>query len=351
MQTKSQNINGAMRLFLFSAFATLCSLATGHACSPQCRCPEEAPLCPPGIQLVLDDCACCLVCARQKGESCSERYPCDTRKGLHCDYTAGVNEQTGVCVAREGDICVLDGSVYQNGETFFPSCQYQCACRDGEIGCVPRCNLDVLLPGPSCPFPRRARLPGECCETWVCDSRAHTSLGGLAMAAYRQEGTAGIDILDPGLNCIEQTTEWGACSRTCGMGVSTRVTNRNRRCEMVKQSRLCLVRPCGEQERSDAAKKGKRCLRTKRALKPTHFTFMNCTSTHAYRPRYCGGCSDGRCCTPHSARTIQVEFQCPRGEVLKKPMMFINSCVCHSHCPRDNALYHTADPTFSGLKM
>lgn len=51
---------------------------------------------------------------------------------------------------------------------------------------------------------------------------------------------------DSSLNCIEQTTEWGACSQTCGMGFSTRVTNKNRRCEMVKQSRLCMIRPCND---------------------------------------------------------------------------------------------------------
>ncbi len=53
---------------------------------------------------------------------------------------------------------------------------------------------------------------------------------------------------EPSLNCIEQTTEWGACSQTCGMGLSTRVTNKNRRCEMVKQSRLCMIRPCDYQQ-------------------------------------------------------------------------------------------------------
>lgn len=56
------------------------------------------------------------------------------------------------------------------------------------------------------------------------------------------------DNYDASLNCIEQTTEWGACSQTCGMGLSTRVTNKNRRCEMVKQTRLCMIRPCDDQQ-------------------------------------------------------------------------------------------------------
>ena len=66
--------------------------------------------------------------------------------------------------------------------------------------------------------------------------------------AYRQEETVGFDSWDPSTNCIEQTTEWGACSRTCGMSISTRVTNKNPRCEMVKQTRLCIVRPCDKQQ-------------------------------------------------------------------------------------------------------
>lgn len=86
-------------------------------------------------------------------------------------------------IAHEGDTCLLGGTFYQNGEVFFPSCKYHCICKDGQIGCVPRCKLDVMLPGPDCPFPRSIQVPGECCEKWVCDFHAEISaLGGFAMA-------------------------------------------------------------------------------------------------------------------------------------------------------------------------
>ncbi|XP_041104567.1 CCN family member 3-like [Polyodon spathula] len=340
-----------VQLFFFFVSMLFWSPVSAQPCPSQCKCPTEPPICAPGVQLMLDDCACCLVCGRQQGEACSERNPCDTRKALRCDYSADPRKTVGVCMAREGDICVFDGSVYQNGETFQPSCKYQCACRDGQIGCVPRCNLDVLLPGPDCPIPRKVQVPGECCEKWVCDSKAESPLGGFAMAAYRQEDTYGVDIFDPSINCIEQTTEWGACSKSCGMGVSTRVTNRNRRCEMGKQNRLCIVRPCEKEHQKQTSKKGKKCFRTKKTVKPTHFEFKNCTSVHAYKPRYCGVCSDGRCCTPHSTKTVQVEFQCPRGKTIKKTMMFINTCACHNNCPRDNAVFQMSDPMFSGFKI
>lgn len=74
---------------------------------------------------------------------------------------------------------------------------------------------------------------------------------GVLSPAYRQEATLGIDVSDSSANCIEQTTEWSACSKSCGMGFSTRVTNRNQECEMVKQTRLCMIRPCENEDPSD----------------------------------------------------------------------------------------------------
>uniref|UniRef100_A0A3B3Q4U1 CCN family member 3 n=1 Tax=Paramormyrops kingsleyae TaxID=1676925 RepID=A0A3B3Q4U1_9TELE len=313
-----------------------CSLPSqtwAQQCPSRCRCAAEPPACAPGVRLVLDDCACCLACARQRGEQCSESSPCDARRGLRCDYAANVRRRSGVCMAREGKVCRLDDAVYRDGETFFPSCKYQCVCQDGNIGCVPRCDLDVMLPGPDCPSPRKVQVPGQCCEQWVCVP-PHDSNGCFFVwnLAYRQEETLGFD---PSLNCIEQTSVWSACSRTCGLGVSTRVTTRNRRCEMVKQSRLCLVRPCGPKEQPRMGHKP-----ITGTPKPTHFNFKNCTSMQEYKPLYCGSCSDDRCCTPHSTRTVQVTFRCPGGRSLKKLVMFINTCVCHSYCPLEDAPYH-----------
>lgn len=44
--------------------------------------------------------------------------------------------------------------------------------------------------------------------------------------------------------CIEKSTQWSPCSRSCGAGVSTRVSNQNPACKLQMETRLCKVRPC-----------------------------------------------------------------------------------------------------------
>ena len=79
--------------------------------------------------------------------------------------------------------------------------------------------------------------------------------------------------------------------------------------------------------------KGKKCIRTPKISKPIKFELSGCTSMKTYRAKFCGVCTDGRCCTPHRTTTLPVEFKCPDGEVMKKSMMFIKTCACHYNCP------------------
>ncbi|XP_035294255.1 WNT1-inducible-signaling pathway protein 1-like, partial [Cricetulus griseus] len=67
--------------------------------------------------------------------------------------------------------CVLDGVRYNNGESFQPNCRYNCTCIDGTVGCTPLC-LSPRPPRLWCRQPRHVRVPGQCCEQWVCDDDA-----------------------------------------------------------------------------------------------------------------------------------------------------------------------------------
>lgn len=98
---------------------------------------------------------------------------------------------------------------------------------------------------------------------------------------------------------------------------------------------LC-VSPCVHQ-------RGSKCQKMVKSVQPVHLTYRNCSSVQAYKPRYCGTCSDSRCCTPHATRTALVEFRCARGKVARRPVMVIQSCACHSHCPGENAVWQASD--------
>ncbi|KAM6959500.1 CCN family member 2b isoform 2-T2 [Aplochiton taeniatus] len=321
---------GLLLLFIYTTMA--------QDCSEPCNCPADPPPCAFGTSLVLDDCGCCKVCARQVGEPCSLQEPCDHHKELFCDFAVLSDTETGICMAQEGQTCDLGGVVYRSGETFQPSCKHHCVCMNGEIGCVPTCASDVRLPSPDCPYPRRIQIPGKCCEEWVCDQTPQENPYQSAMAVYREVSAHGPVLESPRDNCLVQTTEWGECSATCGMGISSRVTNDNERCQLERQSRICVIRPChAEQERD--IKKGKKCVRTPKAQRGMRFELSGCASTRTYKPKFCGACTDGRCCTPHATITAEVEFRCPEGDAFRKKMMFIKTCSCHHDCPRDNDIF------------
>ncbi|XP_026176477.1 cellular communication network factor 1, like 2 isoform X2 [Mastacembelus armatus] len=330
-----------------------------------CSCAALPPLCPPGVSWVTNHCGCCKVCAKQFNEDCSDAEPCDHIKGLRCHLGAGGDPKRGLCRAEaQGMPCEFSGRVYQHAEDFQPNCQHQCTCMDGVVGCMTLCPQEVPLPDWRCSRPRLIRPESGCCEEWVCEDNNHISVEPDELthtflpdsqpfpnhitalleaqsqhrhpalsrgATFREMASFPMSEVLVKPSCFPQTTEWTTCSTTCGMGISSRITNNNPDCRLVRESRLCQVRQC-ELQLLVATKKGKKCLRSVRPQEPVSITFAGCSTAQRYRPRSCGTCTDGRCCIPSLSRTVQLRFHCPDGEAFYRNVMWIQRCSCSTRC-------------------
>ncbi|XP_075409838.1 CCN family member 2-like [Tenrec ecaudatus] len=342
--------NGAMSatgtgsvLFALVLLLTLCSWrATPLDCSGPCRCVlEEAPTCPVGMTLVKDGCGCCPMCTKQLGDVCTKRDVCDERKDLYCTFDLPTEPNIGVCRAKEGASCSVEGKEHTDGETFQRGCRGMCTCRSGEVSCEPLCPPSIRLPSPDCPFPQLVKIPGKCCEEWVCDEPKDDTMSRSALAdfvcfvlmAYQREEAVTPEPRTLQRNCQVQTTEWGACSNTCSLGISTRYTNDNAECREEQQTRLCFLRPCNA-DLEKKIKEGESCILTTNLTYPIKFPFDGCVSVKNYHTKICGVCTYGRCCTPERTTTEPVKSRYLDGrDVTKINVMFIKACGCHYNCP------------------
>lgn len=340
-----RNLRTLCPILLFIICSAKAEVVRG--CSRPCSCPPSPPSCPVGVSWVLDECGCCKVCAQQFNQDCGPDRPCDHIKGLRCHLGAGGDPRRGLCRAdAQGRPCEFGGLMYQHGEDFQPSCQHQCSCMDGVVGCMPLCPHHILLPSRHCANPRLETPPGRCCEEWVCDddntikedtrdSHSHHSptisnhiskLIQSRTGSLQEGGSLPVSQVPfPFPKCFPQTTDWTECSASCGFGISSRVTNNNVECKLVRETRLCQIRKC---DAPPVLKKGKKCRQSVRSRKPEQITFAGCTTARRYRPRTCGSCVDGRCCQPSSSRTVRLRFLCADGETITRNVMWIQRCRC-----------------------
>lgn len=151
-------------------------------------------------------------------------------------------------------------------------------------------------------------------------------------------------------NCIAYTSPWSPCSTSCGLGISTRISNVNARCWPEQESRLCNLRPCDVDIRHHI-KAGKKCLAVYQPEVPMNFTLAGCVSTRSYQPKYCGVCTDDRCCIPYKSKTISVSFQCPSGPGFSRQVQWINACFCNLSCRNPNDIFADLEsyPDFSEI--
>ncbi|CAL1284578.1 unnamed protein product [Larinioides sclopetarius] len=318
-------------------------------CPETCHCPEAYPQCQDGVPVVMDGCGCCPVCARQQGDVCNNIQVCDVTRKLQCTYVDAFST-TGICRVRRGQGCHVGQSDYRDGDTFKLDCRTQCTCQNGTYGCVSLCPHENVRPSAECHHPQLVKMHGSCCREWLCESTLYEVC--IQFYLVYSNDRACLEIKNGGKVMtyflfssvwfvLIVALEWTPCSTTCGMGISSRVSNANPECQLKNETRLCLLRPCSTRDGPEMViphghHKNHMCRATVRSNTPIRLTDEgNCTSVALYQPKYCGYCTSHRCCHPKVTTSKKIQFRCVDDEgviLIQKEVMWIMKCNCTTVC-------------------
>ncbi|XP_072017780.1 CCN family member 5-like [Amphiura filiformis] len=126
--------------------------------------------------------------------------------------------------------CQIRGRTFASGESFNLSCRERCLCQGSAYGCIQTCPEEDILPSKDCKQPRLLTIPGQCCRQWICAGNVYTGNGYKLKPATKPR-------------CPAYSSPWTRCSKTCGIGVVTRVTS-DKQCQMKTESKLCQLQSC-----------------------------------------------------------------------------------------------------------
>ncbi|ESO01358.1 hypothetical protein HELRODRAFT_81743 [Helobdella robusta] len=294
-------------------------------CIYPCQCSPELPTCQTGVQLIQDGCGCCQICARQQGDLCSKADGCDKSKGLYCNYTQD-NGIRGICRAKAGRSCNVNGKIITDGQQYNPSCSLTCFCQDGRYACSTMCPQELHPPSNDhCRDAQLVSIKDRCCKEWVCPHPHNLVNLDDALPGHYSNGKS----------CKHEETEWSACSTTCGYGESVRMSNNNELCQATQERRMCNVRPCemmvseyNKNNPTSNATNDSKCKSTLESPISEKLRHANCESVDEYRLKFCGRCR--KCCGPEKSRTVDIKYICPDGSTKTEPFMMIEKCVCHN---------------------
>ncbi|BFZ05546.1 hypothetical protein BsWGS_08585 [Bradybaena similaris] len=314
-------------------------------CRYPCQCPEDLA-CHDGVGIIKDGCGCCYMCARQRGDLCSVRDLCDQAKGLYCDSRD--SNSMGVCKGKERNPCIVNGVMYNDGEKFQPECSQLCTCQNGFYGCVNTCPQEQHKPSElTCHEPTLRQVKDNCCKEWTCQKMEASGASVLANTGLESDNLVHHNVSyhvstlmppeessslaeKPYQSCDKKTTDWTPCTRSCDVGVSTRIVVDPVSCNIYQELQLCYLRPCSSDVHLMNQEK---CTPTsRRSSRRVNIVYQDCLSVRDYSLKFCTSCKPGKCCYPRRTRSRPMEFQCSDGKREVYNYLWIKRCRCDTSC-------------------